>query len=196
MTPDRPRRSYDYQKDQLGLLAVIGVVLLLFLLYRVFVSLGPTEDVEAEMGGLGTLSTSSATTAEVPPGSPGTSDELTAGGVSLLPLSESAGSVGSLAGYAGDPAIGTGVRVLSVPADEGFWVGTSATDRVWVQLIGVGESPYTVLPGDRASFTGQVVTHSPAFASGIGAGDQAGVDLLTAQGAHIEVGMDRLSLNR
>ena len=32
------------------------------------------------------------------------------------------------------------MRVESVPADRGFWVGTSDKDRVYVQLTGTAES--------------------------------------------------------
>ena len=39
-----------------------------------------------------------------------------------------------------------GVRVLAVPADEGFWVGDGADQRVWVQLRTRGESPERIRP--------------------------------------------------
>ena len=45
------------------------------------------------------------------------------------------------------------MSVLSVPADEGFWIGTSQNDRVWVQIVGKGESPYQVQAGDKVDFT-------------------------------------------
>ncbi len=54
---------------------------------------------------------------------------LTAGGTSLLPLADAAGAGGDLSQYAGQAAKGRGVAVQSVPADEGFWVGTSESDR-------------------------------------------------------------------
>lgn len=47
-----------------------------------------------------------------------------------------------LARHEGDRARGTGVHVLSVPSDEGFWVGPNAGRRVWVSLSGRGESPF------------------------------------------------------
>jgi RNA polymerase sigma factor (sigma-70 family) len=45
----------------------------------------------------------------------------------------SARAVASADDYAGLRVVARGVRVLSVPSDEGFWVGTER-DRVWVQL--------------------------------------------------------------
>lgn len=122
--------------------------------------------------------------------------KLTAGGTSLFPLSESAAADGSLTEYVGQPAVATGVTVLSVPADEGFWVGTSDSDRVWVQLIGTGESPYTVRPGDTVLFNGEVVAHGADFPSNVCVGRNNGSELLAAQGAHIEVPMDDLILRK
>jgi hypothetical protein len=46
------------------------------------------------------------------------------------------------------------VRVQLVAANEGFWVGTSVRDRVWVQLIGTRGSGFRAEPGDK-------VAHSP-----------------------------------
>jgi hypothetical protein len=112
---------------------------------------------------------------------------LTAGGTSLLPLGTVAGPDGSLTGLTGQPAAASGATVVSVPADEGFWVGSSETDRVWVQLTGTGESGYVVTQGDRVEFTGTVVAHDPGFAGQIGVDPAEGAEQLTAQGAHLEV---------
>ena len=56
----------------------------------------------------------------------------------------------------------------SVSADEGFWVGTSDTDRVWVQLTGTGESSYTATEGDTVNVTGQVVATPGDFPTQVG----------------------------
>ena len=112
---------------------------------------------------------------------------LTANGTPLLPLDTVAGPDGSLTGFVGQPAAGSGVTVVSVPADEGFWVGTSETDRVWVQLTGTGESGYVVTQGDRVEFTGSVVAHDPGYAQQIGVDPAEGAEQLTAHGAHLEV---------
>lgn len=112
---------------------------------------------------------------------------LTANGTPLLPLDTVAGPDGSLTGLVGQPTTGSGVAVQSVPADEGFWVGTGETDRVWVQLTGTGESGYVVTQGDRVEFTGSVVAHDGGFAEQIGVDGAEGAQQLTAQGAHLEV---------
>ncbi len=121
---------------------------------------------------------------------------LLAGGQPVLPLS-GAGAVGVLGRFTGQTATAETVPVQSVPADEGFWVGTSTTDRVWVQLAGAGESGYTVKPGARVSFTaGKVVPTGPAFAGQVGVSAAEGAAQLTAQGQHITVAKGDLRLNR
>lgn len=116
------------------------------------------------------------------------SGALTAGSTSLLPVAAIAGPNGELTSQVGQQATSTGATVQSVPADEGFWVGTSETDRVWVQLTGgAGESGYTVKPGDRVDFTGQVIAHDAGFAEQVGVDAAEGAEQITQQGAHIEV---------
>jgi RNA polymerase sigma factor (sigma-70 family) len=66
-----------------------------------------------------------------------------------------------LAPHEGDPARATGVHVLSVPSDEGFWIGPGTDDRVWVRLRGRGESPFQVKAGQSLHFVGKVVRNSP-----------------------------------
>ena len=117
---------------------------------------------------------------------------LTANGASLLPVTQVSGPNGQLTSQAGKAATGQGVLVQSVPADEGFWVGTSETDRVWVQLSGTDESGYVVQQGDRVDFTGQVATHDPGFATQVGVDAAEGADQLGQQGAHIEVAKSEL----
>lgn len=197
MTRNRDLARYQYAQDRRALVGVVVLILLLFLLDRC--ASDPDRDgiALAEMAGLGTASTSPASTStESPPANPGSDGTLTAGGTSLLPLSEAAAADGSLAEYVGEPALGSGVTVWSVPADEGFWVGTSDSDRVWVQLIGTGESPYAVRAGDTVSFDGVVVAHGADFPSSVCVGTNHGADLLAAQGAHIEVRMDELILRK
>jgi hypothetical protein len=79
------------------------------------------------------------------------------------------------------------VLVQSVPTGEGFWLGPSETERVWVQLIGTDESGYVVQQGDRVESTGQTVTHDFSFGSQIGVHPGEGADQLTRQVARIEV---------
>lgn len=192
MTRDRELAAYQYGQDRRALLGVVVLILMLFLLDRC--AFEPERDWIglAEMAGLGTASTTTGS----PPANSGSDGTLTAGGTSLLPLSEAATADGSLAEYVGEPAVGTGVTVLSVPADEGFWIGTSDTDRVWVQLIGPGESPYAVRAGDAVFFNGVVVAHGADYPGRVCVGTDQGADLLAAQGAHIEVAMDDLILRK
>ena len=143
-------------------------------------SASPTESSDgAEAGGAG--------------GGAGT---LVAGEQSLLELVAQGDAAGALAGVEGQEATATGVQVLSVPADEGFWVGSSETDRVWVQLTGeAGESPYQVTEGDTVDFVGAVVAHDEAFAGEVGLAESDGAAQLTEQAHHIEVAKSEVQLS-
>jgi len=102
---------------------------------------------------------------------------------SLLPL---ASPTGDLTGFVGRTVTAQRATVESVPADEGFWVG-SGTDRIWVQLVAQpGESPFTVRAGELVTFNGQMVAHDDTFGTQLGL---AGADAaqLAREGAHIEV---------
>jgi RNA polymerase sigma factor (sigma-70 family) len=100
-----------------------------------------------------------------------------------------------LARYAGRGVQGRGVRVQMVAADEGFWVGTSERDRVWVQLTRTRESPFAVKAGQRVWFTGRMVASPPDFPRRVGVTTAEGAPLLRQQGYHIEVQADRLRVN-
>ncbi|WP_214402653.1 hypothetical protein [Pseudonocardia lacus] len=118
----------------------------------------------------------------------GAAGSLSAGGTALLPLSASAGPDGALTALVGQDVTAQGVVVQSVPSDEGFWVGGSETDRVWVQLtVPAGESPYTVQPGQRLDFTGPLTAHGADFAQRVGVDAAEGADQLTREAAHVEV---------
>jgi hypothetical protein len=112
----------------------------------------------------------------------------------LLPVAQAADANGSLAGLVGQQVSAQGVTVQSVDANEGFWVGTSPADRVWVQLDGRGESTYTVKAGDRVSFTGQMAANPPGFDQRIGVDAGEGAEQLRTQAAHITVPVDALQL--
>lgn len=144
-----------------------------------------------------TPSSASANTATATAGSPaagGGASPLTAAGEPLLPLS-GATRDGNLSAYAGRPVQATSVRVQSVPADEGFWVGNSTTDRVWVQLVGTaGESPYQVKTGDQVTFTGKLVSNPRSFAQQVGVDAKEGAAQLTRQKNHIEVNKSAVSI--
>lgn len=117
----------------------------------------------------------------------------------LLPLANATeiGANGNLSAYTSTKATATSVRVQSVPADEGFWVGSGDSDRVWVQLTGgSGESPFTVKKGDAVSFTGKVVKNTAGYAKSAGVADDEGRAMLTAQGQHLTVARSALTLSK
>ena len=106
-----------------------------------------------------------------------------------------AARVGSMAGDAGRTARADDVPVQSVPADEGFWVGGGPGARVWVQLkTGGRESAVQVRPGQRASFTAEVVRVRGGSAARLGLTDPAAAAELRTAGAYLVVDPARLRL--
>lgn len=111
---------------------------------------------------------------------------LTAGGKALLPVS-AAGPLRSLGGQA---VSGRGVTVESVVADEGFWVGPSPSDRVFVSLLpeargGGGESAFRAQAGQRVDLVG-VLRPVPPDVGRLGVDDAEGAAQLRSQGQYIE----------
>lgn len=93
-----------------------------------------------------------------------------------------------LRGLAGRTVTARSVRVLAVPADEGFWVGDGPTERVWVQLSTAGgESGVDVRPGQRLSFSATVRADPPGFGASVGVSAADGAAALAGQGAHLAV---------
>lgn len=130
-----------------------------------------------------------------PPAGAGTGGEdvLTADGTALLPVASVAGADGALTSTVGKTATAQGALVQSVPADEGFWVGTSEADRIWVQLNGTDESGYIVKQGDRVDFTGTMTAQDAAFPASVGVDTAEGADQLSKQGVHIQVAKQDLT---
>jgi hypothetical protein len=83
------------------------------------------------------------------------------------------------------------VRVESVPADEGFWVGDGPGRRVWVQFETRGESAVRIRPGQRTSFSAKVVPVRPDTANLTAA---EGAAELRSAGAYLLVDPARLTL--
>lgn len=108
------------------------------------------------------------------------SSRLTADGSPLLARAV------TLARHEGDRALGRSVPVESVVADEGFWVGTSERNRVFVHVLARNESPPRIRAGARVSFTG-VVRRNPDEVRSFGLSTAEGRQLLRRQGYHIEV---------
>lgn len=109
----------------------------------------------------------------------------------LLPLSPA-----QLRHLVGRRVLARAVPILSVPADEGFWLGDSATKRIWVQLVTSGESPIHVVAGRRASFRGELRTHASGFATRVGVDDAEGGRQLTGMGVHVTVNAANLVTSR
>ncbi len=121
---------------------------------------------------------------------------VTADGRSVLPLAAGSDAATALGGLTGQPVTATGVRVLAVPADEGFWLGTSETERVWVQLTGeAGESPYQVQEGDLVDLEGTVEAHDAAFPEQAGVDDAEGAQQLADQASHLTVAKSAVRLS-
>ncbi len=130
------------------------------------------------------------TTATPPSTSPPTTDanaavgagEIFAGGQRVLPGGES-----QLTRFVDQPARGRTVRVLSVPSDESFWVGTGTANRVFVHLaLTPGESPFNVQPGEMVTFSGTVKALPPDAETRFGITVAEGLNDLRRQGAYIE----------
>lgn len=142
----------------------------------------------------GTAGTSKATgtagAAQTPatsaPAAPSGQTSVTAGGKALLPVPS-----GGLAAFSGQTADGKGVNVESVVADEGFWVGDSPSNRIFVFLSdqaknAQGESPFQVKAGQRVDFTG-VVKPLPQDLTPFGVDQSEGSDQLRQQGQYVEL---------
>ena len=112
---------------------------------------------------------------------------LTAGTTDLL---ASPAAAAGIRNREGRPVTGQGVTVESVVADEGFWVGTSARQRVFVFLTpearrSAGESGYQVEPGQRVGLQGTVKGLGGAGPSSFGVSDAEGARLLEQQAAYV-----------
>jgi hypothetical protein len=174
----RPRIPFWLLKPLLGLvLAVLALI--------VMVRLVTADDGAAAP----TVAPSAVTATVAAPGAAGAqAGTITVGGVFLLPLSTSTDSSGSLAGRTGQVVQAQGVEVLSTPSADGAWVGTSADNRVYVQLVGSSRGAVTPSTGQRLTFTGTVVPNGGGLAAGDGAA------LLAQQTQHVEVFVGALSV--
>jgi hypothetical protein len=93
---------------------------------------------------------------------------------------------GGLASLAGQQVTGTQVPVESVVADEAFWVGPSADERVLVFIADAGgESGVDVDAGDTVSFTGTLEPVGGDFAANAGIDAAEGADDVVAQDHYI-----------
>jgi hypothetical protein len=126
------------------------------------------------------------------PGSLTAGTDRTGGAVSLFAAAAPGGR--GLPSLLGQTATGRAVRVQSVPADEGFWIGTGETERVWVQLTSDDESPVAIAEGALLDLSGPVVGHGADFARKAGVTAQEGAEQLTRQAAHLEVDPSKVTV--
>jgi hypothetical protein len=114
---------------------------------------------------------------------------LTAGGTNLLPVPD-----GGLSSAVGQDAQGRDVTVQSVvqgqedpDAREGFWVGSSEQDRVYVEWggdVGADEASFQPEVGQRVDLTGPVKA-APEKAARVLNLDKADAQLVKQQGAYV-----------
>ena len=114
---------------------------------------------------------------------------MTAGGTSILPPPG-----GGLAEYVGQDATGKSLVVESVVRNaqdndtlEGFWVGSSQQDRVYVEwggTVGTSEADYTPEVGEKVDLTGPVrpAPENPETALKLNAAD---AELVRSQGGFV-----------
>ena len=114
---------------------------------------------------------------------------VVADGVLVLPLPPDR----RLERFAGALVEANTVEVHSVVSDEGFWIGQTASDRIFVHLLAAGESRVTVTPQSRVSFLG-VMRQNPPRLSSLGVTSAEGEKLLNREGHHIQVPAETLRL--
>jgi len=179
------------------LLAVLAVIALLLLLSRC-----GDDDKKETASTATTQATTAATTPATATAEPsadasaqsgaGEQGAVTAAGANLLGTANAE----NLSANDGGEAVARSVQVQSVPADEGFWVGSSEQDRLWVQLTGTrGESDYKVEQGDKVDFTGKVTRAAAGFAAKAGLSAAEGADQLTDQKFYISVPASSVKLS-
>ena len=95
--------------------------------------------------------------------------------------------------YVGRRVQAFGLQVMTVDADEGFWVSKDGR-TAWVQLETYTESPYTVKPGDVVSLNGTVLPHDDRFPSRLYfcADRQVSASRLAQVPTHLAVRVDSL----
>ena len=96
-----------------------------------------------------------------------------------------------LVGRIGQPAAGRSVIVESVPSNEGFWIRCGPL-RLWVQLVGQGESNPTIQAGTRVTFNGTIVGHDASFPEQVGVTPAEGAGQLANDRIHVETAANAL----
>lgn len=99
-----------------------------------------------------------------------------------------------LAPYAGREVRADGATVESVPTPEGFWVGSSRSDRVWVDLDGGGPLSKPVTAGEQVSFEGKLIPNHAELPAQLGLDTPGDAAQLERQGFHISIAEETLQL--
>jgi len=96
--------------------------------------------------------------------------------------------------YVGRRVQAFGLQVMTVDADEGFWVSKDGR-TAWIQILTPTESPYTVLPGQTVSLSGSVYPHDAQWPSQIFfcPDRQASESRLAGVPTHIAIKVESLS---
>jgi hypothetical protein len=157
------------------------------------VTAGTTVTANATVTATATVTNGTVTVAPAPQPPAVDAGELTANGTPLLPLAQTAPD-GTLTRYAGQTVVAHRVLVQSAPVDKGFWVGTSASNRIYVELVGHGlVYPHPIRAGDRVNFVGQMIANTQCFLNSTGLTPADGAGLLAAHRAHIAIPMSGVS---
>lgn len=86
------------------------------------------------------------------------------------------------------------VRVYSAPADEGFWVGESADNRIWVDLDSGDPLPRRVAAGQRVSFVGKLAPNGQQVLNEPSVGGPPDIAQLQQQGFHVHIDQTTLEI--
>jgi hypothetical protein len=181
--PPRRRRGLGWLWPLLALLAAALVAALALGLFA-----GDDDGGQTGGQGQGTAGQPAAPSAEQDAGA-GAGGSMNAGGTSILPPPG-----GALGDYVGKDANGKSVVVQSVVRNaednntlEGFWVGSGAQDRVYVEwggTVGSNEADYTPKVGEKVDLTGPVrpAPENPQTALKLNAAD---AQLVRTQGGFV-----------
>jgi hypothetical protein len=179
---DDDRKGGGWWKWLLALLLLLAAIILLVSLLK-----GGDDDKDKGKGKSTATSAAATPPTQPPPSTPSASSvaggTLTAGGASLLPV-----PVEGLSKYAGMDGEGKSVEVQSVVKDEGFFVGTSDTDRVYVEYggdVGKNESNFVPAEGDKVNLKGPLRPAPDDPAKTLKLTEAADAELVKQQGAYL-----------
>lgn len=146
---DRDRKGGGWWKWLLALLLLVGAIILLIAL------LAGDDDDTAGSTSPKTTQTAPAANDDAPGTTTADGGTLTADGQSLLPVPN------DLAGRVGQSAEGRDVVVQKVSGQQGFWIGPSADERVYVEYgakAGGTEEGAEFKPqvGEKVNLTGEI----------------------------------------